>query len=113
MTPEFTKPTTMTDVMELDCTTQVTTVPTMTARNRFPVAALIILRSPDPATACIPSDMCFMPIRNRPRPPTNSEAICQKAAPFKYHLRTWEGHLRRNHKDCVKKSDCTLLGQRF
>ena len=70
MTPLLTNPTTITVVTELDCTTVVTTTPTIVAAIRLFVTALIMCRRPAPATACIPSDMFFMPSRNSPSPPT-------------------------------------------
>ncbi len=72
MTPLLTNPTTMTVVIELDWTTQVTMTPTSSAKKRLPVTAPIIRRRLLPATACIPSDMFFMPSRKMPRPPINS-----------------------------------------
>ena len=72
ITPLFTKPITITVVIELDCTTQVTTTPTMIAKKRLPVTVPINLRRLVPATACIPSDMCFMPSKKMPRPPISS-----------------------------------------
>ena len=39
------------------------------AANRLSVTALIILRSRLPATACMPSDIYFMPSKKIPRPP--------------------------------------------
>ena len=69
MNPLLTKPTTITVVMELDCTNIVTVVPTPTAISRLSVTLLIIRRSPSPAMACRPSDMFFMPSRKMPSPP--------------------------------------------
>ena len=59
----------MTVVMELDWTTQVTKMPTTTARKRLFVTAAIMRRKLLPATACIPSDMFFMPSKKIPNPP--------------------------------------------
>lgn len=75
ITPLLTKPTTITVVTELDCTMQVTSTPTVVANKRLLVTAPINLRRLLPATACIPSDMFFIPSRKIPRPPTNSKII--------------------------------------
>ncbi len=74
--PLFTNPMTITVVIELDCTTQVTTTPTVVAKKRLLVTAPIILRRLEPATACMPSDICFMPSRKMPNPPTMVVNIC-------------------------------------
>jgi len=78
--PLFTNPTTITVVIELDCITPVTRMPTPHAIRRLLVTALIILRSRFPATACIPSDMYRMPKRNSPNPPITLKIILQTAA---------------------------------
>ena len=67
--PEFTRPMTITVVMEDDWTRHVTPVPTPVAMMRLSVTALIILRSLEPAIACMPSERFFIPMRNMPRPP--------------------------------------------
>ena len=75
MKPLLTSPTTITVVTELDWTQQVTKVPTVQAISRLSVTALIILRKRSPATACMPSDMFFMPSRKMPSPPTTVNRI--------------------------------------
>ena len=75
ITPALTKPTSMTVVTELDWISDVTAAPVPQAINRLSVTALIILRSRLPATACMPSDMFFMPSRKIHRPPTTQDAI--------------------------------------
>ena len=82
ITPLLVKPTTITVVMELDWTTQVTMVPTKMANQRLPVTVLISRRKLLPATACMPSDMCFMPSKKMPKPPTNSQISCVKDERF-------------------------------
>ena len=74
MKPLFTKPTTMTVVTELDCTSIVTSNPVPTAISLFVVILLIRRRNPLPAIACRPSDMFFMPRRKIPSPPTTVSA---------------------------------------
>ncbi|OPZ98384.1 MAG: hypothetical protein BWY71_01281 [Planctomycetes bacterium ADurb.Bin412] len=71
----LTIPTTMTVVTELDWMILVMRAPTPQATKRFPVMALISFRIRLPATACIPSDMFFIPSRNMPNPPSTSKAI--------------------------------------
>jgi hypothetical protein len=75
MSPAFTSPTTMTVVMVEDWTRTVTPVPVAVAMNRLSVTRLIIRRREFPATACIPSDMYFIPSMKMPRPPTTAMAM--------------------------------------
>jgi hypothetical protein len=61
--------------------------PTMMAKKRLPVTVLISRRRLLPATACIPSDMDFMPKRKMPSPPINSPARWKKFDRFTGVLR--------------------------
>ena len=79
ITPLLTNPTTITVVIELDWTTQVTITPHAVAKMRLFVTAPIMRRMLLPAIACMPSDMFFMPSRNSPSPPTNSQISCTSA----------------------------------
>jgi hypothetical protein len=67
--PALMKPMTITVVAELDWTRAVTAAPTMKATRVLFVMASRILLSFWPATALRPSDMSFIPNRNRPNPP--------------------------------------------
>jgi hypothetical protein len=69
MTPALTNPTTKTVVIELDCIMDVTISPTASPLNLLLVTVLIIFLRPSPATACMPFDMLFMPMRKRANPP--------------------------------------------
>ena len=70
-----TNPTSITVMMDEDCTMIVETMPLMTPTMRWPVARLINLRSPFPAAACSPSDKCFIPSRKIPNPPSTVRSI--------------------------------------
>ena len=70
ISPDETNPTSMTVMMEDDCTRMVETMPVPTPAARCVVAKAMNLRSSRPATACKPSERCFMPRRNTPRPPS-------------------------------------------
>ncbi|OPZ96689.1 MAG: hypothetical protein BWY71_01857 [Planctomycetes bacterium ADurb.Bin412] len=71
----LTIPTTITVVTELDWMTEVMMAPIPQATSRLLVTALISLRILFPATACIPSDMFFMPSKNIPSPPITPKTI--------------------------------------
>ena len=64
-----TKPTSMTVMIELDCTSIVEKMPVPTPMRRWLVACAMNFRSPPPAVACNPSERCFIPNRKRPSPP--------------------------------------------
>ena len=59
----------MTVVIDEDCTKQVTTKPTMTARKRLLVTDEIALRIRPPESDCKLSERYFMPRIKIPRPP--------------------------------------------
>ena len=64
-----TKPTSITVIMDDDCTITVETIPEPMPTNLLPAAFDMNFRSPPPAVACRPSERCFMPSRNMPSPP--------------------------------------------
>ena len=67
--PDDTKPTAITVMIELDWTMIVETHPVATPARRWVVANAMKRLKPLPLTACKPSDRCFIPSRNVPRPP--------------------------------------------
>ena len=69
MSPDDTNPTSMTVMIDDDCTSTVETMPVPTPATRCVVASAMNRRSSRPATACRPSDRCFMPSKNTPSPP--------------------------------------------
>ena len=69
MSPDETKPTAITVMIDEDCTIIVETSPVPTPARRCVVASDMNFRSPEPLTACRPSERCFMPRRNVPSPP--------------------------------------------
>ena len=75
MSPEETNPTTITVMIEEDCTIIVETIPVPTPAMRCVVARDMNLRRPEPLTACRPSDKCFIPKRNVPSPPPTRMTI--------------------------------------
>ena len=75
MRPEETKPTAITVMIEDDCTIIVVTRPVPTPARRCVVASDMNFRSPEPLTACRPSERCFMPRRTGPRPPPTMTRI--------------------------------------
>jgi hypothetical protein len=80
MSPALTSPTMITVVTVDDWTRTVTPVPTAVAVSRLSVTRLIMRRREFPATACMPSDMYFMPSMKIPSPPTTAMAIGMVAA---------------------------------
>ena len=100
---------TITEVTELDWMMQVTPVPVAQASRRLSVTEAIMRRSRAPATPCIPSDMFFMPNRNRANPPTTRENMAVKSniwlgrkdsitnhpSDKPQILQVWHGHLAR------------------
>jgi hypothetical protein len=79
-------------VIEIDWTTQVTTVPSVVAMRRFLVTARIIRRRVFPATACIPPDVFLMPGREVPPPPTRVRTELESAvASMQYPVDHWVG----------------------
>ena len=72
--PEFTKPTTITEVAEEDWMTAVTPVPSSSPRMGVPDSRYSTSSNLFPATFFSPSPMRFMPKRKRATPP-RSEII--------------------------------------
>ena len=64
-----TNPTSMTVMIDDDCTSTVDTMPVPTPLIRCVVASDMNFRNPCPLTACRPSDRCFIPSKNTPNPP--------------------------------------------
>ena len=75
ISPALTRPTTITVVTDELWTSVVTAVPVAVAITRLVVTREIIRRSEFPATACIPSDICFMPSMKMPSPPSTAIRI--------------------------------------
>ena len=70
-----TKPTSITVMMDDDCTMIVEIMPVPTPTIRWLVAWDMNLRNPPPAADCRPSDRCFMPRRKMPSPPATVRSI--------------------------------------
>ena len=75
MSPDETNPTTITVMIDEDCTITVETTPVPTPASRCVVASDMNFRSPEPLTACRPSERCFIPKRNVPSPPPTKTRI--------------------------------------
>ena len=69
ISPDDTNPTSMTEMIDDDCTRIVDTMPVPTPATRCVVASAMNRLSSRPATACKPSERCFIPSRNTPSPP--------------------------------------------
>ena len=75
--PEFTKPTTITVVAELDCTTAVTPAPSAIAAKRLLVARSSVLSSIPPECCSKPPLMSCIPNRENESPATNVNTCVQ------------------------------------
>ena len=75
--PEFTKPTTITVVAELDCTTAVTPAPSAIAAKRLLVARSSVLSSIPPESCSKPPLMSCIPNRENESPATNVNTCVQ------------------------------------
>jgi len=77
--PDETKPTSIAVMMADDWTMSVENRPVPTPRSRWLVACAMKERRPPPAAACRPSERCFIPRRNRPRPPSSMQKTARSA----------------------------------